>query len=47
MMNDGLSAADVLALTKNSGVDATTAALLAREDDNNMWDNPKSFLVKK
>ena len=43
-MNEGLSAADVLALTRNNGIDAATAATLASEN-NGMWNNPFIYLV--
>ena len=47
MMESGLSAADVLALTgRNQGMDPATAAILARDDDDNdMWNNPFVYLV--
>ena len=46
-MTDGLSAADVMALTGRNNCDAATVAALTDNDRDNMWNNPKSFLVKK
>lgn len=43
-MNDGLSAADVMALTNNRSDPAVTAALMDR-DENNLWQNPFIYLV--
>lgn len=36
IMNDGLSAADVMALTNNRNDPALTAALMDRRDDDNL-----------
>lgn len=44
IMNDGLSAADVMALT-NRNDPALTAALMDRRDDDNLWQNPFIYLV--
>ena len=41
MTTDGLSAADVIALTRNNGIDPATAAILSRnKEDGEFWDNP-------
>ena len=42
MMESGLSAADVLAITgRKQGMYPATAEILARDDDDNdMWNNP-------
>lgn len=45
IMNDGLSAADVMALTNNRNDPALTAALMDRRDDDNLWQNPFIYLV--
>lgn len=46
MTTDGLSAADVIALTRNNGMDPATAAILSRnEEDGEFWDNPFIYLV--
>ena len=47
MMNEGLSAADVLALTNRNNSDpALTAALINdRDRDEDMWSNPFVYLV--
>jgi hypothetical protein len=46
-MTDGLTAADVLALTQNKGTDPAVAALMARDDrcEDGIWNNPFIYLV--
>ena len=46
MTTDGLSAADVIALTRNNGMDPATAAILSRnEEDGEFLNNPFIYLV--
>lgn len=44
-MTDGLSAADVMALTNRNNCDAATVAALTDNDRDNMWNNPFVYLV--
>lgn len=45
MMNEGLSAADVLALTNRNTSDPALTAALINDRDEELWNNPFVYLV--